>query len=75
MKLKKEITEVKTDLKKDIAEVKAEFNKATEGLDFKVRQVTKINEKTEMVMQYRAIENYLRFRAIEEQDDKVIENG
>lgn len=48
-----EITEVKNDLKKDISEVKAEFNKATEELDYKVRLVTKMNEKPEMVMQYR----------------------
>lgn len=66
------ITEVRMDLKKDIAEVKAEFSKATEELDSKVRQVTKMTENNKTMMQYRAIENHLRFRGIEEQEDEMI---
>lgn len=48
------------------------FNKATEDLEFKVQEATRINERTEMVMQYRAMKNCLHFRGIEKQDDEQI---
>lgn len=59
-------------MKKDIADVKAEFRKTTDDLDKKVEQVTKIAERTEMMVQYKVTENYLRFRGLEEQEDETI---
>lgn len=68
--VKKEISDVKSD-KQNTAGIKAEFTKTKDDLQLEITESKRRSERAEMT-QYRATENFLHFRGIEEEEDEQI---